>query len=343
MEKQFFEKCNSIDYPNEKQANINETYSKWKLPQEFLQQLWCFVENSPTNEKTGRYEVIFTVTNYGQVHFAKNWYCSLSSTDFNKKSIIIIAVDEKSYLELRSMNIPVIMLQSNFTSDCVNNQKIILFYELVKLRPTILHQLLLWNVETIMSDADIVFFSNPNVLFTKEADFEVQSDSKVFYNYDIYKEYFNNTKDYKWSVNLGFYKVYPTKEVLDIIQVWFPLMYNSPKLVDQKAFRNSLKLNRYIVNSLDGLISYSKKDKSMIKIRIIDPMLAVNAGGIYQDGKRDWKAEAARRNLTHPILCHFFHLGSNKAKYELMRKNNQIFFKGSKCIRPTGNIFPAWS
>lgn len=336
-------KCENLKYPKTTPANINVSYSKWELPHDFLQELYCFVTNSPTNEKSHRHEVIFTVTNHGQIHFAKNWYCSLISTGFNKNSIIIIAVDKKSYTELRQMNIPSIYLPSNFTSDCVNNQKIILFYEIVKLRPTILHQLLLWDVETILSDADIVFFKNPNELFNRKTDFEVQSDSKFFYNYDIYHEYTNNTSEYKWAVNLGFYKVYPTEEVLKIIQIWFPLMYNSPKLVDQKAFRNSLKLNRIIMNTEDGLVSVSKNSNSKIYIHVLDPMLAVNAGGIYQDGKINWRSEAKRRNLTEPVLCHYFHLGSNKAKYSLMIQNNQIFFKGNQCIIPKGNTFPAWN
>ena len=318
-------------------ACVDEIYSKWNLPSDFLQELWEFVQKSPKNVRTNRHQIMFTVTNQGQVNFTQNWFCSLSRTNQKPYSFVIICLDDESYSEMKAFNAPVILLRSNFTKKSVNNYQIVDFYDIVKIRPTILHQLLMWNCETVLSDADIVFFSDPWELFTGNEDFQAQSDSKVYYNYEPYAK----KTPLFWNGNLGFYKVIPSVNVLKVMKDWLVRAYKTPKLVDQKALKEVLTNNPIACNYDQGIISRSD-EYGDIKIRILDPMLAVNAGGIYLEGKDDWKKEAQRRNIKIPILCHFFHLGRASEKLRLMQDNNQWFVKNNKCVKPHGNPFPAW-
>ena len=319
-------------------ANVKYEYSKWALPKEFLQELWDFVQKSPKNPSTNRHELMFTVVNKGQVDFSENWFCSLKRTNPKKNSFVIIALDEESYKDLKKLDAPTIRLRSNFTKKSVNNMEIVDFYDIVKIRPTILHQLLMWNCETILSDSDIVFFSDPHKLFTGGAEFEAQSDSKEFFDYKPYEK----KNPLFWKVNLGFYKVIPTPGVLSLMKEWLVRCYLTPKLVDQSALKRILTENCDAYNDNDGVLS-EHTEHGKIKIRILDPMLAVNAGGIYLDGKEASKNEAKRRNINVPVLCHFFHLGRASEKKKLMVDNNQWFVKNGKCVLPHGNPFPAWN
>lgn len=94
---------------------------------------------------------------------------------------VIIALDEPAYKAMKDIGAQVVYLESNFTSTAVNNRHIVDYYDILKMKPTILHQLLLWDAEAILVDADVVFLENPLSIFNDEADFEVQCDSKEYY------------------------------------------------------------------------------------------------------------------------------------------------------------------
>jgi hypothetical protein len=65
--------------------------------------------------------------------------------------------------------------------EAVNNKRIIEFYDIVKIKPTFVYQLLLWGVEAIPIDADVVYLENALRLFHNSADFETQCDSKELF------------------------------------------------------------------------------------------------------------------------------------------------------------------
>ena len=320
----------TIQLPETILPNINESYNKWNLPIIFLEKLYIYFQNSPINPLTNQHFLMFTVFNKGMINFAKNWFCSLNNTDIPKNSFVMIALDLYSFNQLLSISAPVIYLNSKFSKNAVNNQKIIDFYEIVKIRPTILHQILLWKGEAILSDIDIIFFSNPLNLFQNlNNDFEIQSDSKEFVKIPL------NLTEIIWKFNLGFYKVYPTKPVLQLFPIWLVNMYNTPKLVDQSSLRKILKFNKQ--NWIKPDIIEVFWNNEYLKFRYLDPMLAVNAGGALLEGKNKWIKEAKLRNLTSPILCHFFHIGSISQKEKLINKFS--FLNNNKCIKSNWKLW----
>jgi hypothetical protein len=76
-------------------------------------------------------------------------------------------------------------------------------------------------------------------------------------------------------------------------------------------------------------------------------MLVTNAGGLWQEGKEDWKAEAKRRKITRPMVIHFFHMGYTTSKLSLMRDEKLWFVRDNgKCVgsQPQGAVnWPLWN
>ena len=148
------------------------------------------------------------------IDFIVNSLCSMQLVGIPKNHRVTVALDEESYNALLKINEPVVLLKSHFTKKAVNNKNIHDFYSIIKVKPTILHQFLLWDVEPIVVDADTVFLENPFQIFNDEADFEVQCDSKEYYQIPY------NTIPVPWQVNLGFFKVRPTEAVMKFMPIW---------------------------------------------------------------------------------------------------------------------------
>ena len=83
-----------------------------------------------------------------------------------------------------------------------------------------------------------------------------------------------------------------------------------------------------------------------LSIKYIDPLLAVNAGGAFLDGKEEWKLKAAKNKIRRPVICHFFHLSENTHKEQLMKSKNLWYLdKQGNCMAkpPKGHSWPWWS
>jgi hypothetical protein len=225
----------------------------------------------------------------------------------------------------------------------VNNKKLIDFYNIVKVRPTLLHQLLLWNFDVTLSDVDVVFIGDYFDLFNKdnENDFQVQWDSKEI-------SWIRKNASMQWSINFGYYQVFPTHNVLTLMPIWLEKMYKAPKLVDQKALKSLIKHFPFNWTSDESFRVDTSKllgENTSMSIRFLDPMLAVNIGGLFQDGQELWKRESKVRNISLPILCHFFHLGSNEKKLDHMKMAHWLLIKNEKCLtkNPEGLEWKMWN
>ena len=331
------------DYPSTQPAHLDANFEAWSIPAEAKSKLWDAVKNSPINEKTGRHCIIYSVANEGMIDFILNSLCSMKLVGIPRNYHVTIALDQESYDAISKIDEPVIYLKSNFTKQAVNNRKLIDFYNIIKVKPTILHQFLLWNVEPILVDVDSVFLQNPFHVFNDEADFEVQCDSKIYYQIP-YNEY-----PVPWQVNLGFFKVHPTKTVMKLMPFWLTRMYNASKVHDQSSLRKVLKPypTFWINNDTISVDARSLiEDDQNLTFRFLDPMLIANAGGLYQDGKRNWKKEAKRRKITRPEFIHFFHCGSVGEKLGYMKKNKLWFINQTfQCLseQPEGAVtFKVW-
>jgi hypothetical protein len=282
------------------------------------------------------------------IGFASNMICSAQLSQVPSNAHFFIALDQESYTSMVRLNAQVLLFDTgNFTGDAVNNRRLVEFYDIVKVKPTFIHQLLLWNVEAIPMDADMVFFDNFLPMFMDSADFETQCDSKEFYRIP----YENDSV--AWQVNLGFYKIHPTPVVMKLMPIWLERMYKAPKIQDQSALRKILRPfpTRWLNNetAIVDVRELFDNNESLqnITLRFLDPMLVTNAGGLWQEGMEDWKAEAKRRNIKRPVAIHFFHIGYVGSKLGLIQEKDLWFVQSNgKCVKqfPNGVVqWPLWN
>ena len=324
-----------IPLPETAKAHVNDNFSNWSIPLRTQIELWNIVQESPINEKTKRHFILFSVANAGMKEYIINSICSMKIAGIPKNFHVTIALDEEAYMSVKKIDANVVYFHSNFVRKAVNNRQIIDFYNIVKVRPTILYQLLLWDVEPIMVDSDTVFLSDPLHLFNDEADFEVQCDSKEYYKIPY------NKYPVPWQVNLGYYKLHPTPSVLKLMPIWMEFMYKSPKVNDQSALRKILKKypTFWLDNGSNDTVIVDTKSilgskYPNLSFRFLDPMRIANAGGLYQDGKDFWRNESKKIRLDKPEFIHFFHIGHISQKMNTMKENNLIFFDGNQvCLK----------
>ena len=127
-------------------------------------------------------------------------------------------------------------------------------------------------------------------------------------------------------------------------------MYETPKMQDQNTLCQLLKpYKKKWINNDTFIINTTKYlgvDNPNMTMRFLDPMIVTNAGGLYLDGEKNWKKESKRRNIDKPTLIHFFHMGHNRDKKNLMKKQGLWFIDDNlQCIKekPPGAVkFKVW-
>jgi hypothetical protein len=273
--------------------------------------------------------VMLTVVNIGMINFASNMFCSLLLANVSADHHFFVALDNVSYRAMLNLSARAVLFEGgNFTAAAVNNRRKVQFYDIVKVKPTFVHQLLLWKVEVIPTDADIVFLQNPLGLFSSSTDFETQCDSNVYYRLPA------GNKRAAWQINLGYYKVHPTAVVLRLMQPWLCRMYTTPKDQDQAALWKMLKGTDMTWSGNDTITVNVQKilpPHTKLRFRFLDPMLITNAGGLWHEGKADWKKEAKRRKITRPIIVHFFHIAFIREKLGMI-KEKDLWFMNDKGV-----------
>lgn len=332
------------EYPQTPLPNLDKNFSKWSIPDDMKLALWRAKQKSPINPKTGRHSLAVFLANEGMINFTLNSLCSLKFVETQPNQHITIALDRETYDAISNINETVIMYKSNFTKRLVNNNQLVNFYDIIKIKPTVIHQFLMWDTEIINFDGDTVFLKNPYDVFKDESDYEVQCDSKEYYQVPY------NVTPVPWQVNLGVHKVHPSPSMLKLYPMYLRKLYMTPKKHDQSVLRQVLKpykkkwLNNdtFIINTT----KYLGADNPNLTMRFLDPMLVTNAGGLYLDGKKNWKKESKRRNIDMPVLIHFFHLGHNRDKKNLMKKQQLWFVNDNlECEKekPPGAVnFKVW-
>jgi hypothetical protein len=309
------------------------------------EQLWTFVQAAPVSPKTHRPFLALTVVNVGMIGFASNMICSFQLAGLPSNGHFFIALDQKTFEAMRTLNAQAILFDTgNFTGDAVNNRRLIEFYDMVKVKPTFIHQLLLWDVDAMPIDADMVFFEDVLKLFHDATDFETQCDSKEFYRIPY------DNDSVAWQVNLGFYKIRPTPVILKLMPIWLEKMYSVPKMQDQSALRRILRQypTRWLNNDT-AIVNVSElfQNDPNITLRFLDPMLVTNAGGLWQEGEENWRAEAKRRKIKRPMAIHFFHIGHLGWKMDLIVQQDLWFVRpNGRCVTkvPKGAVeWPLWN
>jgi hypothetical protein len=338
----------AFTFPKSAPAHLGDAFARWALSDSVRQDLWAIVEGAPISAPSGRRFLALTVVNEGMIGFASNMICSFQLAGIPSNYHFFIALDKVARDAMSNLNAQVLLFDTgNFTADAVNNHRLVDFYDIVKVKPTFIHQLLLWNVDAIPVDADMVFFEDAFALFRDSTDFETQCDSKEYFRIP----YENDSV--AWQVNLGFYKLHATSVVMKLMPIWLEKMYGIPKIQDQSALRRILRPcpTRWL-NNETAIVDVRElfpgdPEAENITLRFLDPMLVTNAGGLWQEGKRDWREEAKRRRIKRPIAIHFFHIGYIKSKLDLIKRNDLWFVQDDgKCLKkpPSAAVeWPLWN
>ena len=325
------------NYPTTNPAHINDSYINWSIPDSTKTQLWNFLQKAPQNKETGRQYIYISLANFGAAEFLINCLCSMQKVGIPKTHRISIALDQETFDAISAIGEHVILLPSPFSSKLVNNHHYVEFCNVVKFKVIILYQLLLWNIEPIFFDADIVFMDNPISIFRNDIDFQVQYDSKTSFRLPSYEI------PVPWEVNLGFFKILPTPAVLKFMPIYCEYLLRSPKNRMQSSFRKVLITSpaKWLNNDTITM------DTSSLTMRFFDPMLVTNPGAVFFDSRHNVTREAWRRNLTRPYIIHLFHLGENAYKKLTLKRKLLIFYDDNlKCRAkaPEGFIqFSTWT
>ena len=286
---------------------------------------------------------MLSVVNKGMIDMTKNFLCSLFYSQVKEEEFIIFATDIESYKEISMFTSTVFYLETDLSSEAVNNQQIVQFYKFLHVRTQIAIDLLKLNCDVITSDTDIVILGDPHQLIRGDCDLEAQHDSK----YNIYPE---ETIPAPWKLNLGFHCWRSNNITIELVTELLNKMKEMPKNHDQSVLRRITRKfpMRWTNDSvLEVNLGKNKQDFSkVLRVRYIDGILAVNAGGVFTNNSVVWIREARKRKIRKPILCHFFHIGSLADKYYLIKKADLWFldYRKQKCLKepPKGAYWPWW-
>ena len=314
-------------------ANVDSRFKDWELNPEFLDKLRDFARKTPINPATGYHIVEFSVCNAGFIEFAANLYCSSVKAGIPKNRYVFIATDMESYETLSALGASVIHLASNFTKNSVTDRKILDYVKLAKLRPTILHQFLLWGLETVLIDSDVVILEDFIDLFSPVSDMDVGFDSKELVAVPTRLPF--------WEVNMGILRFVPTDPVLQFFPEWLSQSYVSPKVHEQKKFKTMMR-NRPQTLMGDSIVKIDYNSTLSLKMHYLDPMLVTNPGATLFYSKDKFRAEAKRRGIRKPKVVHLFHCMSINQKRSALRSLKLRYFSDNRCVDPPEDIFPVW-
>jgi hypothetical protein len=298
------------------------------------------IANSPVIKSTGRHRIMIAVVNKGMLSMTKNFLCSLKYANVKENEYALFAFDEESFFEVRKFTNSAFYFPADLSKKAVNNQQIIYFYKFLHVRTGITLDYLKRGCDVITSDTDIVYLSNPHSLIRGDCDLEAQHDSKL----EVYPQ---ETIPAPWKLNLGFNTWRSSALTIDFVDRLIEKMKSMPKNHDQSVLRRmTKKLPMQWTNDSVLEVTLNKKSKTKLRVRYIDGLLAVNAGGVFTNNSDTWVREARRRKVTKPVLCHFFHIGSLEEKYVIIKKSGLWFLNRgeSRCLKdpPKGTQWPWW-
>ena len=324
-------------FPETEIAHVVPEMSKYEIHNETKEALYQALQRSPINPKTGRHVIAFTVFNKGMLDFALWNFCSMKLAGIPPNQHVFVATDEEAYASMKALNPQTVFFPSEFTREAVNVFKFLNYSEILKMKPVVAHQFLLWGAEVIQVDVDIVFLENPFEVFNDEDDLQIQSDSDVIVQYNI-------SEPIPMKPNSGFYKFRPTPVVMKFFKEYLTKCFSNPKTREQHALSSILKAHpKKWIDINTFCMDYNNENMT---IRYLDPLLISNAGGNRKDGKEIFANEARRRGVKRPKMVHFFHVGFIREKRSLIKDLNMSCVTADnqcKTEQPDGiKYFPWW-
>jgi hypothetical protein len=300
----------------------------YRLPQSFTDSLHTSLLNAPVDLKTGKKQIMFTIFNSAHQQLAKNLLCSSRAALIPSGFHIFIALDFDAYSEFESLTSSVYFLnlsepRSHYERCC-------------KLKLIILYQFLLWNVDTVICDDDIVFIRSPLDLFGAAAHLEVASESS--------EADFSSDFDYS-QLNVGFFRVIPCELTVLLINHWIGVLIPDPHALDQNvlaAMINPLKIG----GPSDGIQEYDLHSiistTEHLIVRWFDLLAIVNGLIFHQTGDRT-ALTARERGFSKPYAIHLAFIKSDE-KVPVFAEHGLWFVSNGVCRKhPKGLEMVSWS
>lgn len=296
---------------------------KMMISERFIRKLRNYTNIAPINDKTGHKFLIIIATSSGpHLWYTLNYYCSIR-LQIPSNYYLFISLDYKAYDELSKRGAPTILY-----SDTVPK------YEITYLRMHVVYQLLLWNIDVLMTDSDMVYFNNPLPLFNNESDFEVSYEYLIFLH-----DYKNHDGFYG---NLGFWKVIASSRTIKFIKnllFWCCKVHSH----DQAAFHAYLSTQKGNWIS-DSVFVYNLTDLNMsFSIHYLDNLQITLSNSIYcHQNRKKFTKEALRRKIYMPIIYHVAWYWPTRKASSFYEKNawfvNFPDSKDCKKVPPNGTL-----
>ncbi|OHS96892.1 hypothetical protein TRFO_01985 [Tritrichomonas foetus] len=299
----------------------------YSLPSEFLTELRNVVNHLKSYET---HQIMLTIFNRKYFQLASNLYCSTTFIpDFPLQFHYFVATDELSYNRFLNFTNQVLFLD---VSDKIRRLE---HFDKIKL--IIQYQLLIWNFESILLDADTLLFQNPQKLFDNNADIEVSADTCCDYVFD-------NRFNYQ-DFNIGFLKATPNEVTKKVYHDWIQTSFKNKSNNDQKVLQDLIFPYRKQMKGSNQSYSYPGLKRNL-EIHFFHPLDFPNAGMLFLHNRFETERQARRLGFTKPFGIHLAWI-KYKHKENILTANNFWFFNTTtfKCLmkRPRGAYFSNWN
>lgn len=286
--------------------HVDRLNSEYMLPTRFVIDLKEFVSRAPINPKTGsRQMMVFLTSDKEHLDYGANMYCSLMAAGFLKDHLIFLALNRESYTEMQDLGIPCILLTEKVPKCMVT-----------VFRLSVMLQLLMWGVEVLHCDTDAVFMGHPYSL--------ILNDGSVDWEVAIENPVVAVTKRLKvWSINGGFWKMYPHDASIRWIRFWINYCYTL-RQPDQESMIHFFQNHTAGEWTGDSIYTFDLQQSigTPLRVKYIDPLLATLAHSIFCEKHRKmYRKAGAPRGITRPVLFHMAWYWPSRKPSCLFEKN----------------------
>lgn len=298
-----------------KNPSVSDEFRRiFGLPADFIANLKVAVQKSPENPKTGNRMIMFTIFDIHHLSFALNLLCSSRASGLPPNYHIFIAMDERAHTAMKQ-HCPNVIL-------CDVSDRKYEYEQFCKVKLFIQYQLLLWKVESVICDDDLVILENPMKLFREDSHFEFATECQCAafgpgYNYDKF--------------NVGFMRVIPTKSSILTYEYWIKSAIPNHFLIDQDVFQEIMKPLK-ITNDSDIQV-YKLPTNDHVVFRYYDPTDVMN-GGLLQQNWTSMTQQIQKRRLQRPFVVHAAWVTGSE-KYSFLNSMGLWFLRGGRCNKNT--------
>jgi hypothetical protein len=264
----------------------------YRFTEEFLGDLYHAVKNAVVNEHTGRKQLMVTAFDQGQLTITKNLFCSSREVGIPENFHIFVALDEVALTEFFRMNPSTLFLNVSGRNYA--------YHEFTKVKLFIQLQLLIWNVESICCDTDVVLLKDPRELFRNGTDMEMSIED---FGCDFPE------RERWWDLNVGFMRVVPSGKAIELHKKWLSDSLKRMHVIDQKALHRLFRKSRLVKREgsalcldISGVIGETKDDRCFV-VHAYDP-IDVQNGIMMWRFERYYSVVAYQRNISKPYVSH---------------------------------------